>query len=244
MLFFFFASAQSEPALIKDWKSYPLLSVIENDLLKNRYRPFLFRQNDQIAVMDQKTKISQVFPFEFYWASTADQMTMSGMKTFMKVNNGYLVGFNNGEFGGGLYWFSSDGTSRYRISNHYVNQFIWRKDTLLAIHGIVSRNIDEGTLLSLSFDNEGWHARELLNFPYAPFAIDLDRKGNLIVASRSGLMSVKRLTKISNIEVSEWLSNGYPTSLIIQNDVAYVGMTGGVFNFDLRTRKSSWLLPR
>ena len=35
----------------------------------------------------------------------------------------------------------------------------------------------------------------------------------------------------------------YPTSMVIQNDVVYVGMRGGVFKFDLTTRKEEWLLP-
>ena len=35
----------------------------------------------------------------------------------------------------------------------------------------------------------------------------------------------------------------YPTSMVIQNDVVYVGMRGGVYKFDLTTKKEEWLLP-
>ena len=35
----------------------------------------------------------------------------------------------------------------------------------------------------------------------------------------------------------------YPTSMVIQNDVVYVGMRKGVYKFDLATRKEEWLLP-
>jgi len=41
-----------------------------------------------------------------------------------KVSDGWLVGFNRGEWGGALYWFGASGTANYTISKHPIVDFI------------------------------------------------------------------------------------------------------------------------
>jgi len=44
----------------------------------------------------------------------------------LEVEDGYLVGFHGGEFGGDLYWFSKNGQKKYKISGDNIVQFIKR----------------------------------------------------------------------------------------------------------------------
>ena len=51
----------------------------------------------------------------------------------LKVSDGWLIGFNRGEWGGALYWFSSDGTAKYKISKNPVVDFVQTNGRKLAI---------------------------------------------------------------------------------------------------------------
>lgn len=57
----------------------------------------------------------------------------SGASTFFPVNDGWLIGFNHGEFGAALYWFSHDGKQHYKISNHQIVNFFIAKEGIQAI---------------------------------------------------------------------------------------------------------------
>ena len=46
----------------------------------------------------------------------------------VEVSDGWLIGFNAGEFGAGLWWFSPDGKKRYKISNDQVIGFFETKE--------------------------------------------------------------------------------------------------------------------
>lgn len=44
------------------------------------------------------------------------------------------------------------------------------------------------------------------------------------------------------IEKGFWWPALYPTSLVIKDNIAYVGMRKGIFKYDLTTNKREWLM--
>ena len=42
---------------------------------------------------------------------------------FARIDDGWLVGFNEGEFGAALYWFNTAGDRNYKLSDHQVVRF-------------------------------------------------------------------------------------------------------------------------
>src|SRR6187431_3613958 len=62
-----------------------------------------------------KSPSVDTLPFRPYF-DTMRSYSWKGFRTVKKVDNGYLVGFNKGEFGGSLYWFSERGDTSYQIS--------------------------------------------------------------------------------------------------------------------------------
>ena len=57
---------------------------------------------------------------------TAQQIVGGRHRPSARVDDGWLVGFNKGEFGAALYWFSADGKQNYKISDHQVWEFfLW-----------------------------------------------------------------------------------------------------------------------
>ena len=66
-----------------------------------------------------------------------------GASAFARVGDGWFVGFNQGEFGAALYWFSLDGQRNYKISDHQVLQFVRVWDGICAIEGLAHMTINE-----------------------------------------------------------------------------------------------------
>ena len=116
----------------------------------------------------------------------------SGGYAFQRVDDGWLVGFNEGEFGAALYWFSSDGRQKYKISDHQVESFMTTPKGIIAIEGLAHMGLSEGSLIGCKRDpkSQRWVAAELKRFPQAPEAFIRLSDGRLIVALSDSLVAL------------------------------------------------------
>jgi hypothetical protein len=74
---------------------------------------------------------------------------------FAAVSDGWLVGFNQGEFGAALYWFSRDGKRKYKISDHQVQRFVSLTDGVYAIEGLGHLTMSEGSIIRIGRSKMG-----------------------------------------------------------------------------------------
>src|SRR5207244_13251840 len=83
-----------------------------------------------------------------------------GAGAVQQVNDGWLVGFNQGEFGAALYWFSNDGQQKYKISDAQVVDFMRTPRGIIAIQGLAHLSISEGSLIDIArtSDSKRWHS--------------------------------------------------------------------------------------
>lgn len=237
--------AQLNNSLVKHWKSYPIPQSNQMHLLYTKDFQSVFLKDGEITTANVYLNIVEnELPFEFKPIGYIEEMTMKGSKSVFKIDNGYLIGFDNGEFGGSLYWFSNNGKQKYKISEHNIQQFIMRDGMLFAIEGLCHMGTDTGGILLISNVEGKWVAKDYLKLPYAPMAIQLDRNKNLIIATSSALLSIDNQANITVLDdYGKWQPNKHLLSLLIQNDVAYVGMRGGIYRFNLKTKTAEWLLP-
>jgi hypothetical protein len=77
---------------------------------------------------------SDSLPFEIEPGSANEGL--AGTRLSCKVADGWIVAFNAGEFGAGLWWFSPDGKGRYKIAEAWVRGFYSTDGGLLAIEGL------------------------------------------------------------------------------------------------------------
>jgi len=201
------------------------------------------------------------------------KIEQSGLIGVVQVKDGYLVAFNRGEWGGGLYWYSKNGKNNNEIVGSIFSspiQFIKQDNKIYAITDL---GLSCGNIIKIEKEQKKWIVEEFLKLPDAPCAIQLDSKDNMLVFTSSGLYSIDKeanldtlaiklrhpITPIIEIELPndtlriikksfevypKWLWGFlYPSSMVIQNNVVYVGMRGGVYRFDLSTKKEEWLLP-
>jgi hypothetical protein len=230
---------------IKFWKSYPV-PTNPDTLQKYNSDPnnwiVSIDSNEIYVINKSRNTPSDTLPFAIK-PTKEEQRMFVGKRSILKVVDGYLVGFNRGEWGGSLYWFSDDGAKRYKISNDQIVQFKKRDNKIYAIEGLAHMSLSEGSIIEIKKENEKWTSFVYQKLPTAPDAIELDSKNNFIIVTSSSLLSVD-INKNTDILIAtgmwDYLS---PGSLVIKNDIVFIGMRKGVFKYNLVTKKEEWLLP-
>ena len=202
----------------------------------------VFLKGNNIYATNSRNKTSDTLPFKII-PTKKEKNKIAGSRSVIKVNNGYLVGFYRGEWGGNLYWFSQDGKNKYEISDHVIVQFIKRDNKFYAIEGVGHLGIPDGSIIEIKEVNKKWIAVEHLKLPSAPDGIDLAQNNNFVIITSKSLLTVDTNFKIDTlIEKGFWWPALYPTSLVIKDNIAYVGMRKGIFKYDLTTNKREWLM--
>jgi len=224
------------------WKAFPI-PTNEDTLFKFNSAPddwtVLLKENT-LYVTNAPNKTSDTLPFNI---PVTSYRQFGGRKSVLEVDDGYLVGFYRGEFGGNLHWFSKDGKSNYEISGHKIVQFIKRSNKIYAIEGLAHLGLSSGSIIEVRKMNNKWTALNYLRLPSAPDGIDLDSQNNFIIITSESLLSVDTNKNIDTlITKGFWSALLYPTSIVVKDKIAYVGMRKGILKFNLTTHKQEWLL--
>ncbi|WP_158828777.1 hypothetical protein [Mucilaginibacter lacusdianchii] len=227
------------------WESYPIPETRDEvaEYAASNKALQVYLKHDSVLVRAQPKVNKQPLPFEINIANNDDAWQFGGDRAVTAVNNGYLVGFNRGEWGGHLYWFSKDGKQHYKISDHQVVQFIQNGGNLYAIEGLVHGGSSEGSMIIINQEKDKWRAQTFVKLPYAPVAAAVNRHQNFIIATSSSLVQVNQQAKVRTLAVNRLLRYMPPAnSLVIKGDEVYVGMVKGVFRYDLQAGKQEWLM--
>jgi hypothetical protein len=161
------------------------------------------------------------------------------------VNDGWLIGYNQGEFGAALYWFSRDGKDNYKISDHQVVCFFQLSNEVYAIEGLAHMLHSRGSIIHIAKDHDRWQATEAVKLPAAPEAIAIRRDGTMLITLSDSLVSVNSKFEIQTLlEYAQWGSL-YPNSSILSPDERnlYIGMRQYVVEFYIDTGKLRYLVP-
>lgn len=165
-----------------------------------------------------------------------------------EVADGWLVGFNQGEFGAALYWFSRDGANQYKVSDHQVVGFFPRADgSVDAAEGLAHLGLSRGTLIHVARPaaDARWQAETLQPLPGAPYAGVRCRDGSLLLVLANALVRADADGKLTTLLGDVPWSGLYPNSCVLSPDERklFVGMRQFVGEFDLTTRRLRLLIP-
>lgn len=165
----------------------------------------------------------------------------------IEVNNGWLIGFNQGEWGGALYWFNTGGRDSYKISGHQIIDFIRGSDGILAITGLSHSGGSGGSLIQItkSSQQKKWQATTIQKLSLAPCAISISHDGTIFIVLSGAIIAIDRDKKLTTLLTTPELSGLFPNSSAISADGSklYVGMRQFIGELDFTTRKLRYLVP-
>jgi hypothetical protein len=194
-------------------------------------------------IQSQDREASADLPFEI-----PREPAFAGRRSTLPVDNGWLLGFDAGEWGGSLWWFSKDGKEKYRISVDQVVQFLTMDSEVYALEGLAHMTISRGKVLQLSRGKERngrWTARTFVVLPEAP-AVAVRWGADLIVVIYSGLVRVRKNGTMEVLLSQTFWGSLYPNSIAIDHQGSlYIGMRQGVAKWRIGDKPGSmqWLVP-
>jgi hypothetical protein len=194
------------------------------------------------AVLDKDEKRSQQGP-----PFTPQAENFKDAYVSFKVDDGWLIGFNQGEFGAALYWFDQSGQSRYKISDHQVVAFFPSSDGILAIEGLAHLGLSYGSIIRITRKSQ-WQAEKLTLLPEAPYAGALFRNGRMLLVLSDSLAEYYRRgnrEELTFLEKDGGWGGLYPNSVLLTDDEtkAYMGMRQFVAEYDFKHRTLRFLIP-
>jgi hypothetical protein len=227
------------------WKLYAMPAERSEEWMKANHSD----REWQVFLVDAKLKIEKarersrnsdipegdIRPFKIVPALDMGGYRPSMADHFLKVEDGWILGFNAGEFGGGLYWFDVNGKSRYRlelgkdesaISPDNVHELISYKDSVLAFEGLAHLLSSEGKVVKATRQADGkWKAELFAKLPGAPYVVVKEKEESWVVVTSGSALRLKSDGKLEELVKMNFISLLYPSSMVKAPDGAlYIGM--------------------
>jgi len=163
-----------------------------------------------------------------------------------KLNDGYIIGCNSGEFGGGLWFLSLDGENSYEIApfNRVLQIFEFNKKIYFT-EGLSHLGTSRGRIIEIKKNLNKWNIFREYKLPDAPKVIKQE-DNNLLILTSEHLMIFdnKKLTKILKAPFYWGVLN--PNSIVIKNSDIYIGMIKGILKISnfRESPKYKWYIKK
>jgi hypothetical protein len=180
------------------------------------------QSSHQIRILDseRETPAKIIFPPHF-----VRNKEMLGKATVIKAGDGWLIGFNAGEFGGGLWWSNADGSKTKRLSDENVQVMVNRGKEILVLTGLAHLGTDEGSIYSYLPSDHINPLIQVSDLGSAPGAAVLQEDGTLLIATERRILKLSPDNRLQELYRNEDMAFYYPGSIAVDQDgVVFVGM--------------------
>ncbi len=172
---------------------------------------------------------------------------IKGNRFVKKTSDGFLVGLNKGEFGGGLYFIKTDGLDGYQIADYVnIHSIFEYHSRYFSIEGLAHLGGQRGQILELFKDDTLWKYKSLTNLIEAP-ALIADYRNEKIIITSQYILKFGQHFKVTQILKSPmYWGVLYPSSVLIDKDDIYLAMRQGVLKiktFDT-VPEYEWYVPK
>jgi hypothetical protein len=155
----------------------------------------------------------------------------NGDRTFARrLGDGWLVGLNKGEFGGGVWWFDPASDNPQQLSSALPVAFLDASVGLLVPVAVEGEPRSEILVVELA-PNGRVHTRTWAAIDGSPTAASVD-KTDVVIATDLGMIRIDQAAKARRIDKTD-LRGLYPNSMAIDaHGRIFVGMRFAVATFD------------
>lgn len=197
-------------------------------------------ENGEIKIKeyDVKSEVQEPLPAEL-----KGMLGRRGRLSIQRTPRGRLVGFDAGEFGGGLWLLSSEGYNPVHLLTENVHAIFQTPSGIRVLVGLSHLGMDYGAVYGLE-DTPETVATRLADLGGSPQASALDENGNILVATPHSVLRLDASDQIHEIyESHEPLI--HPTSITKASDgTLYVGMAFFVLRLERQADgyRGTWLM--
>jgi hypothetical protein len=185
-------------------------------------------------------------PTPDFWPEVGDYQFLN-LDTYLRVDDGWLISFRRGEWGGGLYWFSPDGKANQYLGGLQVNQFLRVDDEVLAVEGLSHLGSSNGSLVELSHSgiNGEWRYKTLKRMPRTPYAFVRRSDGTLLIVLLDSVVSLTAEGELSTVMVlKNWDGIAANSLALVPDDAkAYLGGRGYISELNFNEQVVRYLAP-
>jgi hypothetical protein len=179
-----------------------------------------------ITESDYKKEIGDSLPLSTEFINK--NLNKIGTRFTKKVYDGYLVGFNKGEFGGGLYFVSNDGQINYELAGYLNIKSIFEyNNKLFAIEGLAHLGGQRGQIIEL-FKDSIWKYKSVTQLVEAPEIIS-DYNGEKIIITSQYILKYTKDFQVREILKSPFYWGMlYPSTILFDKNEVFLAMRHGV----------------
>lgn len=167
---------------------------------------------------------------------------------YLVIENGFLAGFDWGEFGGGLFLFNNDREKVGVIHNYNSRGLVRKGNGIYNISGVDHFDYHNCKLIKISRNEVGvWSSEALFSFEKEiPNTINLAKKGSLVISTNKHIYTVEMQEKINFIpldNIKPHLLRASSSIVDLMEDILYLGMETGVYKVNLgNSSLRNWLV--
>ncbi|WP_405566334.1 hypothetical protein [Polaribacter sp. Asnod6-C07] len=231
----------SDSGKISELKNNPIPTK-ENVRNFKSWKPLkVFKKNGENHFEWTDERWDKKTDFKFEIEPTKENRTYSSRPTSsLKVKNGWLIGFNKGEWSGALFWFSDNGKENYLIKEKNVHNILQLGDRIYITQGLAHLGGDFGTVSEIAFNKKKWLVAKTEKLSGCPFQSIVFNDKLLILTTKNIVVANSYLELTEKVENGFW-SSLYPNSVITDKNNAYFGMRGGILKVNLENGNKDWL---
>jgi len=165
-------------------------------------------------------------------------------RVIKRGRSGFLVGFNHGEWGGALRWYSESGPLKRELLDDNVVDLLQVPAGFIAFTGLAHLGSDDGRATEIIDTGTLFRLGRSVDLGSAPRAVLLEGDGAVLVVTMAGISRISPSFQVTGLLSTRW-GSFYPVSLAREGTIAYVGMRGVVAEVDLAadTPTETWLSP-
>ena len=172
---------------------------------------------------------------------------LKGKRSVKKTPDGFLVGVNKGEFGGGLYFVENDGLNGYEMGKFLNIRLIFEYNArYFSLEGLSHLSVQRGQIIEIYKEDKFWKYKPLTQLIEAPALIADYNKEKIILTSQH-ILKFGQDFKVTEILKSPFYWGVlYPSSMIVDNNDVYIAMRKGILKikaFDT-SPEYEWYIPR
>lgn len=168
--------------------------------------------------------------------------SMRGRTVVAKAGDGWLIGYDAGEFGGGLWWADDNGRKK-KLTGRNVHAIISRGPKLLVFTGLDHMGVDEGQIYSYRpAPRRVGDLVQISNLGTAPDAALIDKQGTVLIAAQTRVAALDNSNHLQILFENGDMAMLYPNSIVEdQSGNVVVGMR--FFVLQLQPRSDGAYVP-